>query len=290
MLGPLIGLDMRGITEFAGRAIVPFTVVFFFALARKYLKPSTPLSEERLSSLDSRFQRTKWFIGCAIVAVAVLFAWATHYVLVSVNRYLAVSDSPEGSLHLWPQSTIWWFLPGFGAVALCWEITLQLWSAFGQPDTARLYRLWSDGRAGFDATRILRWVALVIVAPIGIFTILALPMHVTLRQRDIRVCGYAWAKCETFDYAKAMRMTQIDGFRDRDGKLHPRAGIVIDFVDSRRWSSADTGDFRRSVDPALLAFLAEHIHLPLEQAETESDIPKGQNNVGQLPSNGATGP
>jgi len=264
---------MNGVIQFAAKAIVPLVVAVCFALARKYLKPSARLSETQLSALDARFQQTKWVVGISMIVVAVLFAWTTHHLLVPLNRYLAASDGPETSLRLWPQTAIWWFFPGFGAVALCWEITLKLWSAFGQGDTARSYRLWSDGRAGLDCTRIQRWMALVIALPIGVFTVLALPMHTALRHQDIRVCGYAWAGCKTFEYSKAVRMTLIEGFRDRDGRLHPRAGIVLDFADGRRWSSADIGDFSKSVDAALSDYLIERTGLPLEQAETEMDIP-----------------
>jgi len=227
-----------------------------------------------MSALDGRFQQTKWMVGISMIAAAVLFAWTTHYLFVSLNHYLAASDGPEASLWLWPQTAIWWFFPGFGAVALCWEITLSLWSAFGHGDAARSYRLWSDGRAGFDCTRILRWMAFLIALPIGLFTVLALPMHTALRQQGIRVCGYAWAACKTFEYSKVVRMTQIEGFRGRDGELHPLAGIVLDLADGRRWSSADIGDFSKRVDPALSAYLVEHTGLPLGQAETEMDIPK----------------
>jgi hypothetical protein len=265
---------MNSVIQFATKAIVPLVVAICFTLARKYLKSSARLSETQLSELDARFQETKWVVGITMIAVAVLFAWATHRLLVLLNRYLAAGDGPETSLRLWPQTAIWWFFPGFGAVALCWEITLKLWSAFGQGDTARLYRLWSDGRAGFDCTRILRWMALVIVLPIGFFTVLGLPMHTALRPQEIHDCGYAWAGCKTFEYSKAVRMTLIEGFRDRDGKLHARAGIILDFADGRRWSSADSGDFNKSVDPGLSTYLIEHTGLPLEQAETEMDIPK----------------
>jgi hypothetical protein len=274
---------MSGAIQFAAKAIVPIAVGVGIALARKYLKPSVRLSEAQLFALDARFQRTQWVVGVSLIAVAVVFVWTTHHILVSLNRYLSASDGAETSLRLWPQTAIWWFFPGFGALALCWEITLQLWSAFGQADTVRSYRLWSDGRAGLDCTRILRWMALVIAAPIGVFTVLALPMHTALRRQDIRVCGYAWEECRTFKYSRAVEMTLVEGFRDRDDKLHPRAGIVLDFSDGRRWSSADMGDFRNSVDPALSAYLIERTGLPLEQAETESDIPKANSRASQSP-------
>jgi hypothetical protein len=276
---------MSGVTQFVAKAIVPAAVGVSFAIARKYLKPSVRLSESELSALDARFQQTKWVVGVSMIVVAVVFAWTTHHLLVLLNRYFAGSDGPETSLRLWPQAATWWFFPGFGAVALCWEMTLQLWSAFGQADTARSYRLWSDGRAGFDCTRGLRWMALVIAMPIGVFSVLALPMHTALRHQDIRACGYAWADCKTFDYSRAVEMTRIEGFRDRDGKLHPRAGIVLDFADGRRWSSADIGDFRKSVDPVLSAYLIERTGLPLEQAETEMDIPKTNGGTSKSPGN-----
>lgn len=265
---------MNGAIQFAAKALVPVGVGVSFAFARKYLKPAARLSETQLSALDARFQQTKLVVAIVMIAVAILFAWTTHHLLVALNRYLAASDGPETSFRLWPQTALWWFFPGFGAVALCWEITLKLWSAFGNGNTARSYRLWSDGRSGFDCTRILRWMALVIVLPVGVLTALALPMHAALRRQDIRVCGYAWAGCQTFEYSRTVRMTQIEGFRDRNGKLHPRAGIVLDFADGRRWSSADIGDFSRSIDPELSGYLIKHTGLPLERAATERDIPK----------------
>jgi hypothetical protein len=274
---------MSGATQLAAKAIVPIAVVVGIALARRCLRPSVRLSEAQLFALDARFQRTQWVVGVSLIAVAVVFVWTAHHILVSLNRYLAASDGAETSLRLWPQTAIWWFFPGFGALALSWEITLLLWSAFGRADTVRSYRLWSDGRAGFDCTRILRWMALGVAAPIGVSTVLALPMHTALRDQDIRVCGYAWAGCTTFPYSRAVGMTLVEGFRDRDGRLHPRAGIVLDFADGRRWSSADMGDFRNSVDPALSTYLVERTGLPLEHAETASDIPKANARANQSP-------
>jgi hypothetical protein len=104
--------------QFAAKAIVPVAVGVGFAFARKYLKPSARLSEAQLSALDARFRKTKWFVVAGMIAVAVIFVWATHHMLVSVNRYLAASDAQEAPLRLSPQTAIWWFFPGFGALAL----------------------------------------------------------------------------------------------------------------------------------------------------------------------------
>lgn len=74
----------------------------------------------------------------------------------------------------------------------------------------------------------------------------------------------------------AMRCTSItvvQGFRNRDGQLIRRAGIVLDFNDGRHWYSADKGNFRKNVDPALVEFLHEETLLPINYTETNAGVP-----------------
>jgi hypothetical protein len=251
-------------------------VSFVFALARRYMSIASVKPPEGLDSvrnLDSRFDNTQWIIGISMVVVGVLFVMSTHSALVLLNRYFSTTDGPA-EFRLWQQSAIWWFFPGFGALALSWEIVLQLWSDLGNREAARLYNYWSIQKSGFDAPKLLRWMAVLVALPIGVLTVLALPMHVALRQDDIRDCGYAFAPCKVYRYVDARRMTMIEGFRDREGKLTKRAGIVIDFNDDRRWSSADIGDFSPTVNPAFTEFLQKKTQLPLNYAQTEADIPR----------------
>ena len=67
-------------------------------------------------------------------------------------------------------------------------------------------------------------------------------------------------------------MSVIQGFRTRDGKLVKRAGIVLDFADGRRWSSAAISDFKLTVDPELLDYIKSKTGLEPQYAEAESDI------------------
>jgi len=260
-----------------GKALVPFAVLTAFAVARRYLPARaypitiTPPQQD----LSERFQKIAWVVGPAMVLVGIAFAWAAHAILVGLKRYSSIAHS-RGGFRLWPQPAIWWFLPGFGAVTLAWEITLQLWSKFGNREEAALYNYWSCQRAGFDCTRLLRWMVVVIVFPIGILTALAISMHSTLGSDGIVDCGYAFSPCHTYRYADASHMTQIDGYRDRNGNLDQRAGIVVEFKDGRRWSSAEWGDFRKSVDPALIELLKAKTGLQLEYATTEADIRRHQ--------------
>ncbi len=263
-----------------GRALVPFAVFLVFALARRYMPAIAPSSEIAIPKEDfsARFRSAQWIVTISMVVIGIAFAWSTHALLVWLNHSYSISLSSEG-FRLWEQPAIWWFFPGFGAATLCWELTLRLWSTFGNRDEASLYNWWSNRRTGFDATKLLRWMALVITLPIGILTVLAIPMHSTLRANDIIECGYAFSACRTYRYVDAMNMTQIDGFRDRDGKLLPRAGIVIEFKDGRRWSSAKWGDFHKTVDPNLTEFLKTKVRIPLEYAATETDLNRNVRDV-----------
>jgi hypothetical protein len=257
------------------KALIPFVVFLVFALARKYMPVAAVKSSEQdysLAELDTRFSGTQWVVGVSMVTIGFLFLICTHAAFVALNHAIAAADGPA-RFYLWPQSAIWWFFPGFGALALSWEITLQLWSVLGKREDASLYAQWTSLKAGFDSTRILRWMAVLIALPIGILTVLELSVHTALRQEEIRDCGYAFASCNIYRYADARRKTIINGFRNRDSKLIRRAGIVIDFKDGRRWSSASIGDFSARIDPALEGILEDRIHLPYNYAQTEEDIP-----------------
>jgi hypothetical protein len=98
-------------------------------------------------------------------------------------------------------------------------------------------------------------------------------MHTSLRESDIRDCGYAFVPCKTYRYDAANRLTMIEGFRTRDGKLKRRASIVIDFKDGHRWSSADMSEFGQTVDPSMTEFLERTTGLALDYADIEADIP-----------------
>jgi hypothetical protein len=257
-------------------AIVPIAVYSAFAFSRRYLPAKSHPSncEFSLDDLSTRFATTQWLINTSILFVGVAFAFSMHALLVSLNRYASTSQTPDG-LQLWPQPAIWWFFPGFGALTISWELVLLLWSWFGNGREASLYEAWSNRRAGIDCTKVLRGMGLLITLPIGIFTALAIPMHATLGASGIIDCGYGFAGCQKYDYADAKRMTQIDGFRNRDGTLTARAGIVVDFKDGRRWSSAEWGDFSRSVDPHLSEFLKTKTGLSIGHAATTTEIDTG---------------
>jgi hypothetical protein len=258
------------------RATIPAVVLSVFALARRYYPAKSAnefASTHSIEDLDSRFALTQWMVGFAMVLIGGAIAWATHAVLVNLNRFVATLEGPSEFVLL-PQTAIWWFLPGFAAVTLAWQVTLGVWSSTGDKKEVELYNYWTITKAGFDSTRILRIMAVVIVLPIAILTALDIPQHVALRGDEIRARGYGLRSVQSYRYSDARRVTIIKGFRNRDGKMTRRAGVVLDFSDGRRWSSADIGDFEPIVDPRLVSFLQAKVGFQPEYADTEADIPR----------------
>ncbi len=256
----------------ATKAIVPLTVGVGFALARRYYpaKDDRTEVEELPDEVVASFEKLQWVVGASMVVVAAVLALSLHAGLVGINHYLSRAKSVDG-IRLWPQTAIWWFFPVIASISLTWEITIRAWHFLGGKD-AYLYRAWSDFRAGFNATRVLRVLVLTVAAPIGIATILALPMHSTLRSSDIIECGYGFAGCRNLAYSDASRIVEIRGFRRTDGRFVNRAGIVVVYKDGRHWSSADWGNFARSVDPRVESFLISKTGLPIEIKDTKEDI------------------
>ena len=257
------------------RASIPAIALTVFAVARRYL-PARSAKEfgtaYSIEELSARFAFTQWLVGAGMVVIGSVIVWGAHTLLVGLNQ-LFVSLEGTSDFVLLPQTAIWWFLPGFAAITLAWEATLGTWSLMGSKNAVALYNYWTTAKAGFDSTRVLRIMAVAIV-PIAILTALALPEHAVLQKEEIRARGYGFGGTKTYRYADARRMTVINGFRQRDGKLVKRVGIVLDFADGRRWSSAAISNFEPNVDPELLKNIQSKTGLEPQYVEAESDIPR----------------
>jgi hypothetical protein len=263
------------LADFLVRASIPAVVFTVFAIARRYLPAKTAKqfgTAYSINELSSHFRLTQWLVNAGMLAIGAVIAWGTHTLLVSVNQLFISLEGPSDFV-LPPQTAIWWFLPGFAALALAWEATLDTWSLIGNKNEVALYNYWTTAKAGFDSTRVLRILTVVVVLPIAIATALALPQHAVLQKEAIRARGYGFSSTSTYRYVDARRLTVIDGFRQRDGKLVKRAGLVLDFADGRRWSSAAISNFEPSVDPDLLSYIRSKTGLEPQYVEAESDIP-----------------
>jgi hypothetical protein len=247
-----------------GKAAATAAVLVGLALAKKFAKPPADplLPDQGDVALPSDF-----LVNLSMVLVCVLLALATHAALVAGNRFFA-TRSEQIELILYPSRAIWWFFPGFAALCLSWEILLRLWILFA-PEQANAYRRFSAERSGFDSTRVLRWLAVLIVLPIGLLTLLALPIHTTLTRTGIDQGHFASLTREFLPFAAAQDLTLFDGYTLRNGSFQPRAGLLIRFNDGRSWNSADVGNAKATVDPRLLGILTRDTGLPLRHVHIQ---------------------
>jgi len=260
--------------EWLAKLAVPAGVLGGFALARRYL-PAMSAKEfgtsYTIDELNARFAITQWRVLAAMLAIGALFAWVTYAVPSALNRYVAWLDGPS-DLTLLPSPATWWFLPLSGALTLCWEIILALWSWFNKSEAA-LYNYWSAVKSGFDAPKLLRIMAVLLVVPVAILTALAVPEHVVFRGDEIRVRGFGFTSARSYRYGNARRLSVVEGYRAGDGTLVKNAAIVLDFAEGRRWSTAEIGDPQPSVDPLLVNYLKAKTNLEPQYVEADSEIP-----------------
>jgi hypothetical protein len=247
-----------------GRIAVPVAVAVVFSLARRFMPPP---SNETVSLEDaSRFSRLQWLIGGVMIVVAILFGLISYEAFVWINRDLAARGAPSIFLIL-PDRWIWFFFPLFGAICLTWELTLRLWILLGDGSQARKYETWSNSKTGFNATRVLRLMTIVIALPIGLATVLALPIHTSFNIAGLTIGHFGTLTPRYHSYADVRGITVTQGIRLRDGSLQKRPAIVLDFADGDRWSSADNRDPQPEIDPALLNFLKTNTDLTVNSID-----------------------
>jgi hypothetical protein len=267
----------------AVRGAIPAIVVLSAILFRKWFPASTTTRNISWNSdeLYERFKPLSIKAQLLLLVVMGLFAVSTWFILSRTNQLIASLNATQ-AIHLLPEPALWWFFPGFGALTCSWEITLQILGIFIERNTLDELNDWMNNNTrgwiqsrytGMDARRVLRWMAICVALPILLFVLLALPMHANVGPDNIHDCGYAFKTCSVYSLADVVRVTEISGFRDNSGKLLNRAGLILDFKDSRRWSSAQWGDWKSTVDPALKEFVVLKTGLPLSYATTEKDIP-----------------
>jgi|HubBroStandDraft_5_1064220.scaffolds.fasta_scaffold246143_1 hypothetical protein len=267
------------------RASIPAVVVLVMMVSAKLLtarKTNPAFHKVSSQALRDRFLPLKGRIFGGWFAVAVAFFFASWLAGYGINRLLAGLDGPA-IFRLFPEPAMWWVFPFIGTLCLSWEVTLQIWTRFAGRDTVDLFVEWSNTDSAFwarskfeavDYRRVLRWMALLGAGPFGVGVLLGVNMHASVGPDRIRDCRYAFQPCRIYMLNDTVRITEIAGVRDKSGKLIDRAGVVLDFKDGHRWSSAKWGDWRQFADPALEKYLIGRTGLPLHFALTEKEIPQ----------------
>lgn len=210
-------------------------------------------------------------IGSAMWAVGIGLA-LLFFVLRSLNHWWASLDGPS-LLTQYAAPVIWCFFPGFAALAIPWPLTIWYLRKVGRWEEADGIEDGSDSKTGGNSFRILKWLGIGVVGPIALFTLPAIPIHLSMNDSEVRVGHYASIRSESFRLKDARRLTIVDGYRLKDGSLKAAKDVLIDFSDGRRLRGNAVGDGGTRVPEDVLRILIAKTGLAPGHALTADDVP-----------------
>lgn len=198
---------------------------------------------------------TMWLLG---IGLALLF-----FVLRDANRLWASLEGPE-IVTQYATSVIWSFFPGFAALSIPWPLTVWYLRRVGRWGEADSIEDASDNKSGMDSYRVLKWLSIGLVGPIGFLTLLAIPIHLSIADSEVRVGHYASFRTERFPLNEAKRLTIVD--------VHTR-DVIVDFADGRRLRGNQVGDGGTSVRDDIVKLLIAKTGLTPQHSSTVDEIP-----------------
>src|SRR6202035_3971576 len=100
------------------------------------------------------------------------------FVLQSANHWWASLDGPSIRTQ-YAGSVIWCFFPGFAALAIPWPLTVWYLRRVGRWEEANGIEDAADSKGGMNSFRVMKWLSFGVVGPIALFTVLAIPIHLS---------------------------------------------------------------------------------------------------------------
>jgi hypothetical protein len=249
-------------------AIFPLILVLF----RRMAPPRFRATEHPYTDSQKPDPLPTGLIGSAMWAVGVGLA-LLYFVLKGLNSWWASLDGPS-ILTQYPPAVIWCFFPLFAALAIPWPLTVWYLRKVGRWEEADAIEDSSDQKGGADTFRIMKWLSIGLVGPIGILTLLAIPIHLSISGSEVRVGHYASLRTERFALSEARRLTVVNGYRLKDGTFHSAPDVIIDFADGRRLDGNQVGDGGTSIRGDVMHLLIAETGLRPEHASTTHDIPE----------------
>ena len=143
------------------------------------------------------------------------------FFLRTANHWWASLDG-HAILTQYATPVIWCFFPAFAALAIPWPVTVWYPRRVGRWEDADNIEDASDSKTGMNSFKIMKWLSIGLVGPIGFFTVLALPIHLSISDSEVRIGHYASFHSEVFPLKQATRLTGVDGYRLPDGSFHPQ--------------------------------------------------------------------
>jgi hypothetical protein len=211
-------------------------------------------------------------IGCAMWGLAIAFA-LLFFVLRSANHWWASLDG-ESILTQYATPVIWCFLPGFAALAVPWPLTVWYLRKVGRWEEADNIEDDADSKGRANQFRIMKWLSIGVVCPIAFFTLLAIPIHLSISDSEARLGHYGSLHSESFSLRNARQLTVVEGYRLKDGSFQPAKDVLIDFADGRRLRGNAVGDGGTNIREDIMQLLIAKTGLLPGHASTADDVPR----------------
>ena len=254
------------------KAAVPLGITVMMLLFRRIAPGRERAAARRYDEMQTPEPLPPGAVGGAMWSVAIVIA-LSFFALRGANRLWARLEGPA-ILTQFATQVIWCFLPGFAALALPWPLTIWYLRRVGRWEEADSIEDEADRKGGgVNSFRVMKWISLGVVCPIAFFTLLAVPIHLSITDSEVRVGHYGSLRTERFPFKDARRLTVIDGYTIRDGEFKPARDLIIDFADGRRLRGNVVGDGGTNIRPDVMSLLVEKIGLTPGHSRRVEDIP-----------------
>ena len=91
----------------------------------------------------------------------------------------------------------------------------------------------SDNKGGFNSFRIMKWLSIGVVGPFAVLTLLAVPIHLSITDFEVRVGHYASFRPDIFPLKDARSLTIVDVHGLKGDRSHQTKDVVVGFADGR---------------------------------------------------------
>jgi len=248
------------------RFLVPIAIALAFALFRRMAPPRARMAGHRYDASQIPEPLAAGVIGGAMwslgIALAMLF-----FVLRGANHLWASLEGPSLLTQYAPQ-VFWCFLPGFAAVSMPWPLTVWYLRRVGRWEEADSVQDPSDSKGGFDSFRIMKWLSIGVVGPIAVLTLLAVPIHLSITDSEVRVGHYASFRPDIFPLNGARSLTIVDVHELKGDRSHQTKDVIVEFADGRRLRGNQVGDGGTSVRNDVMQLLIDKTGLTPRYSST----------------------
>jgi hypothetical protein len=241
------------------------------ALFRRMAPPRIRAAERPYTDSQKPEPLPTGVAGSAMWAIGILLA-LSFFAFKSLNAWWASLEGPS-ILTQYAPSAIWRFFPGFAALAIPWPLTVWYLRRVGRWEEADTIEDDSDAKSRGNSFQIMKWLSIGLVGPIAFFTLLAIPIHLSISESEVRVGHYASFRAERFPLNEAKRLTVVDGYRMRNGSFQPEKDVIIDFTDGRRLRGNQVGDGGTNVRNDVMQLLIAKTGLTPQHTSTVEEIP-----------------